>query len=79
MCSFYRALKSTNKSKEVKLMHYNQFINLQDKLNHLFLAALGEGLYSQAVKESVQTYGEAGSKAVHVFESDYASLIARFV
>lgn len=60
-------------------MHFNQFVNLQDKLNHLFLAALGEGLYSQAVKESVEAYGEEGSKAVRVFESDYATLIARFV
>lgn len=60
-------------------MHYNDFTSSQDKFNHLFLAALGEGLYPQAVKESIETYGAAGSKAVKVFESDYASLITRFV
>lgn len=59
-------------------MHYNDFISFQDKLNHLFLAALGEGLYSQAVEECILTYGEEAKNAVKVFESDYASLIARF-
>ena len=59
-------------------MHYNDFVNFQDKLNHLFLAALGEGLYSQVVKEVVLAYGTSGKTAIRVFETDYASLIKRF-
>lgn len=60
-------------------MHFNDFIDFQDKMNHLFLRALGEGIYSQAVKEVKESYKEKGIQAINTFESDYASLIKRFV
>lgn len=59
-------------------MHYSEFVDFQDKMNHLLVAALGEGIYSQAVNEVKEFYKEKGIKAVNVFESDYASLISRF-
>jgi hypothetical protein len=63
------------------MQHFNEFINTQDKIVHLLVAAICEGgiIYTQAINECKQEYGEQTTKdAVATFEHDYKSLIKRF-
>ena len=57
-------------------MHYYEYNNTEDKIIHLLVAALGEGLYEQAISECTIEYGQTNvDKAVKVFNEQYSNLI----
>jgi hypothetical protein len=57
-------------------MHYYEYNDTEDKIIHLLVAAIGEGLYKQAISECAIEYGQATTdKAVTVFNEQYANLI----
>lgn len=59
-------------------MHYYEFNDSQDKIIHLLVAALPEGLCNQTIDECIKEFGyETTHNAVIVFKSEYKSLINR--